>query len=159
MWVWLVSRGPYRNSAATRAAILEAIRACPGATRSDILRLTGISWGAAAHHVRHMVSRGEILSHTHGRRTYFSLAGVEPGLLPFLRLLRDEPEIAQLLAILNRNGPASVLRLSRELRVNRKTVRRHISILEGAGYVGLSGLARPRFELKALPLWIRSRLP
>lgn len=145
-------RGPYRRSESTRNAIVEAVKAQPGASRSDLLRLTGLSWGAVAHHVMRLVERGEIRTHRVGGRTYFFAEGVEPNMLPFLRLLRTEPPATEILRVLNRNGPASIQKLSRELALDRKTVRRHVVAMVDAGLVGLTRHGRPRFELRSLPL-------
>lgn len=151
-------RGPYRASLGTRAAILEAVRLQPGSSRTDLLRLTGLSWGAVAHHVRGLVARGELRQHVVGRRSYYYADGVEPTLLPFTRLLRTEATATDILRVLNRTGPASIQHISRDLRLDRKTVRRHVAAMVEAGLVGLSQQRRARFELRSLPLALRDAL-
>ncbi|MEA3203569.1 MAG: hypothetical protein QOI63_1244, partial [Thermoplasmata archaeon] len=145
-------RGPYRASAATRGSILEAVRRQPGASRSELLRLTGLSWGAVAHHVRGMLERGELREQVVGRRSYYYADGAEPSLLPFTRLLRTEPQATDILHVLNRNGPASIQHISRDLALDRKTVRRHVTAMLEAGIVGLTRRHRARFELRSIPL-------
>ncbi|HUR61620.1 MAG TPA: winged helix-turn-helix transcriptional regulator [Candidatus Thermoplasmatota archaeon] len=156
--VLFASRGPYRASAGTRSSLLEAVRLQPGASRSELLRLTGLSWGAVAHHVRGMVERGELREHVVGRRSYYYADGAEPSLLPFTRLLRTEPQATDILRVLNRNGPASIQHISRDLDLDRKTVRRHVAAMLQAGIVGLTARHHARFELRSLPLELASQL-
>jgi DNA-binding transcriptional ArsR family regulator len=151
-------RGPYRRAEPARRAILEAVRQRPGISRSEILRLTGLSWGSVAHHVKRLLERGELHAHMIGRRPYYSLDAEGSRLLPLLRLLRTEETAGDILRVLNRNGALSIQALSRDLHVDRKTVKRHLGRLLEAGLVGLTQRRRARFELRSIPLELRKLL-
>ncbi|HUR60751.1 MAG TPA: winged helix-turn-helix transcriptional regulator [Candidatus Thermoplasmatota archaeon] len=152
-------RGPYRRSEPARAAILAAVRSQPGISRSEIIRLTGLSWGAVAHHVRHLVARGELQVHVTGQRPYYHLAGGdESALLPLTRLLRTEQAAGDIIRALNRNGALSIQALSRDVAADRKTVKRHLDRMREAGVVGITEVHRARFELRSVPLRLAALL-
>lgn len=151
-------RGPYRRGNAARQAILAAAREHPGLSRSEILRRTGLSWGAVAHHVAAMVARGELQAATLGKRPFYHAAEPDAGLLPLRRLLRAEPAAQSVLRLLNQGGAYSVQELSRVLGVGRKTVRRHVAALVEAGLAKDAPTLRAKIELRQVPLALREAL-
>jgi DNA-binding MarR family transcriptional regulator len=156
--MFLGQRGPYRSSEPARAAILAAVRSQPGISRSDIIRLTGLSWGAVAHHVRLLVARGELQVQVTGRRPYYHLETGDSTLLPLTRLLRTEQAAGEIIRALNRSGALSIQALSRDVVADRKTVKRHLDRMREAGLVGMTDVYRARFELKSVPLWLAALL-
>lgn len=151
-------RGPYQRGNKAREAIREAIRLNPGLSRSEIIRLTGLSWGVVAHHVRAMESRNEVKVIHIGRRPYFHLEEGEMSLFPVLRLLRTEALAMEILRVLNRNGAFSVQELSDRLTISAKTVRRHLDHMVEADLVRKTNTMRTRFELTHVPLTWRDGL-
>ena len=68
-------RGPYTRSAATRRRLLDLLAQRPGATRAELARASGLSWGVVASHLATMEARGEVTSVAAGRkRSYRRMA-------------------------------------------------------------------------------------
>ena len=79
-------------------------------------------------------------------------------LFPAMRLIRHEDSACELLRALNRDGAFTVAELSRRLRRSPKTVRRQLQSLAGTGMVARAPRLGMRFELRSVPLEMRSSL-
>lgn len=146
--------GPYVRSAATRERLLDLIRGQPGIGRGELARQAGLSWSAVSHHVRGFCRRGDVACLRVGHRVLYHAGPAPPQAVALRRALRTEPQASRLLRHLN-DGPVSMRQVSQALGVDRKSVRRHLRLLAGAGLVGRGDGPRPRFELKAIPLDLR----
>lgn len=151
-------RGPYASGAGSRAVILEATRLQPGISRSGLARVTGLAWQTVRHHVSAMVERGELQALAMGRRTLFGVAGGDSRVVVLMRLVRTEPTMGRTLRTLNSKGPASVAVLTNRLGASRKTVRRCVAALVTAGCAEVIAGRSPKFELRSIPLAMRSTL-
>lgn len=93
-----VMEAPGEN--ATRAALLDAIRARPGSTVSDLAREAGVAHTTATYHLRRLGKTGAVVSLRQGGRLHFFLNGQatpeERTLVVCRRLGRSEAVLARI---------------------------------------------------------------
>lgn len=82
----ILSGDPLRNP--VRASMVDAIKADPGVTASQLARRLGIGWGSLAHHGSLLCKEGLILIESHGRYRHFFPRGIPGEKRTALALLR-----------------------------------------------------------------------
>jgi predicted transcriptional regulator len=135
-----------RDGPATRARILEFIRANPGLHKSEVCRQLGLSWGTVGYHMRALESSGLVKPMAERREVRFFAAGTPERHMRWIAALR-QAQGTDVLGSLARSPGRGIAELSRELLTSRKVVRRHLTTLDEAGILADDGGARPRFLL------------
>jgi DNA-binding transcriptional ArsR family regulator len=108
-----------RDGPRTRMRIMEAIRARPGITPTEVCRDLDLAWTTVHHHVRVLERTGAVLCQDRGRHLH-------------LKAVADDTE-AQILERLN--STPSIQGLSRDLGLSRKVVRRYLERMMNDGSV------------------------
>lgn len=133
-----------RNGPETRREILNLLRSEPGLTKSQVCRRLNLAWGTVSHHTRVLerdgaLARRRILGFN---RYYTSDArGPELQLMPLLR----ESLVPYLLQRVEATPGIGIQKLSRELGLGRKVIRRQLESMVEAGLVERSSDYRPKF--------------
>lgn len=132
--------------AGTRDRLMSLIRADPGVHKSDLCRMTGLSWGSISHHLQVLGRHRRIQLHMAGKRTMVFPAEVRQELWSALSALRD-PRAAATVDHLKAVGRASLKEMAAHLGTDAKTTRRILQRLEEVAIVHKQGYTRPRFLL------------
>lgn len=130
----------------SRDAITNAVSCHPGATRSQLCRLTGLAWGSVAHHVDAMKARGELVAVRRGARELHFHPLTPAAHRHILAVLCDRLAL-RIVEKMRQTDSLGIQRLAGSLEESRKTVRRHLSILRDAQLLEESDDYRPRFHL------------
>lgn len=136
--------------ASTRDVILAAIESCPGATKAEICRMTGLSWGAVSHHIRTCTRAGTVRAMKTDRKVFLYLSTVQTDQMALMRLLRNDL-VARMVDEVRGNPGLGINALSRRLDTSRKVIRRHLADLVYAGVLERSDDYRPKFRVLQPP--------
>src|SRR5688500_5995596 len=121
-----------RDGPATRARIVETVAQHPGASKSEVCRLTGLSWGTVSHHLAVLAREGAVVSKPAGSAVRFRLPGVTSQQALIVRLLSGDIPLRLVEELAGRPG-LRLRDLTLALGVSRKIIRRHLMTLEEAG--------------------------
>ena len=134
----------------TRESILAAIESHPGVTKAELCRMTGLSWGAVSHHIRHCTRDGNVRTVQTDRKVFLYLSGVHTDQLTLMRLLRNDLAMRVVSEVKEHPG-MGINDLSKRLDISRKVVRRHLADLVYAGVMERSEDYRPKFRVVQNP--------
>ncbi len=129
-----------------RDLILAAIQSNPGCTKAELCRMTDLSWGAVAHHVRHCIRLGRVRSIKTDRKVFLYLANVHADQMALMRLLRNHL-VQRLVREVQGQPGTGINALSKRLDASRKVIRRHLSELVFADVMERSSDYRPKFRV------------
>ncbi len=137
---------PPRPSSHTRDRIWALIQADPGVHKSDLKRMTGLSWGTISHHVSRLESSGRIRVHRVNNRAMLFPVDIPPERWNEMALLR-QTQALQVLEALADGDRVNVSWLAARLGMSAKSLRRILGELESAGLICKRGRMRPDFQI------------
>ncbi len=135
-----------RHGSQTRHKVWTIIQADPGVHKSDICRLTGLSWGTVSHHISRLHGSGRIRLHRMNNRALLFPLDVPRERWEEMAVLRN-PQAVQVLDLLVREPRATVPRLAELLGASAKSIRRTLANLQNAGLIAKRGQVRPQFRV------------
>ncbi|HEX2065569.1 MAG TPA: ArsR family transcriptional regulator [Candidatus Thermoplasmatota archaeon] len=135
----------FRDGEETRRRIQVAVSSSPGINVRQLCQRLGLAWSTVAYHLSILRHRQALHMGKQGRDLVLFSADVPPTVRMMLRVLRDDDAERVLGAILAMPNQG-VYRLSAELGLSHKVVRKHVGRLCDAGLVEKLGEYRPRYR-------------
>lgn len=134
-----------RDGDATRARLIQAIRANPGIHAADLSERLGLAWSTVDYHLR-VLRRGELIKVVKAlREKHLFPLEVEPTQHMWFAALRDEGAHRVFQRLIELPGQGVPL-LSQWAGLSQKVIRRQLTDLIDVGLVTKRGQARPTFE-------------
>lgn len=130
-----------------RARIVEIVRQSPGIYKSELARLSGLSWGSVNHHLRVLRRSGELVVDRRRALANVYPAGTSADHIRWIGLL-GRPDNPDLVGYLRDHPGHGVQSMSQHYNISRKIIRRHLARLEEVGLVTRSEDYRPKFFLR-----------
>lgn len=122
---------------------MELVRENRGIHKSQICRVTGLSWGTVTHHLRVLQSANLVRCFHVGRRAHFAtVEEVRTNRLGRALFLPHAQTILRLMEEGEVLGPAA---LAQRLDLSAKVIRRHCQMLIEDGHLATDGEYHPRF--------------
>lgn len=128
----------------TQRALVDAIRASPGASVAELAQRVGIAHTTATYHLRRMEKRGSAVSMRQGGRLHWFLNGQASGRERTLAICRRLDRSVDVLARVPRDRSVPLGVVARGLPMTKAGVYWHLERLTGLGLVVAEGPAGAR---------------